>query len=80
MNLPLFVDDCDSGIYSKATGHPQYVPRTSEVIGPDTTYNLTKYKELRMVLSKKKFSDKQYGLFFDYSALDKLDNPNNDMM
>ena len=42
---------------------------------------LAKYKELRMVLSKKKFNDKQYGLFFDYSALDRLDNPNNnDMM
>lgn len=45
--IPLFVDDCDSGIYSKATGHPQYVPRTNEVIGPETTYNLEKYKKLR---------------------------------
>lgn len=31
------------------------------------------YRDLRVVLSKKKFEDKQYGLFFDYSALDKLD-------
>lgn len=31
------------------------------------------YRQLRMVLAKKKFEDKQYGLFFDYSALDKLD-------
>jgi hypothetical protein len=25
------------------------------------------------LLAQKKFEDKQYGLFFDYSALDKLD-------
>lgn len=31
------------------------------------------YKQLRVILSSKKFEDKQYGLFFDYSALDKLD-------
>lgn len=31
------------------------------------------YRQLRVILSKKKFDDKQYGLFFDYSALDKLD-------
>lgn len=31
------------------------------------------YRQLRLVLSKKKFNDKQYGLFIDYSALDKLD-------
>ena len=31
------------------------------------------YRQLRMILAKKKFEDKQYGLFFDYSALDKLD-------
>lgn len=31
------------------------------------------YRDLRITLSKKKFEDKQYGLFFDYSALDRLD-------
>ncbi len=31
------------------------------------------YRQLRIILAKKKFDDKQYGLFFDYSALDKLD-------
>lgn len=31
------------------------------------------YRQLRVILSQKKFEDKQYGLFFDYSALDKLD-------
>ena len=31
------------------------------------------YRDLRTALSKKKFNDKQYGLFFDYSALDQLD-------
>lgn len=36
------------------------------------------YRELRMILSKKKFNEKQYGLFFDYSALDKLDRPQED--
>ena len=56
----------------------------SEALSPSDQQHwemvLMKYKELRMVLSKKKFNDKQYGLFFDYSALDKLDNPNNDIM
>lgn len=47
MNIPLFSEDCDSGIYSKATGHPQYVPRTGEPIDPLTLYNTEKYKELR---------------------------------
>jgi hypothetical protein len=31
------------------------------------------YRDLRTALSKKKFNDKQYGLFFDYNALDQLD-------
>jgi len=31
------------------------------------------YRQLRVILAQKKFEDKQYGLFFDYSALDKLD-------
>ena len=31
------------------------------------------YRELRIALSKKKFKDKQYGLWFDYSKLDELD-------
>lgn len=31
------------------------------------------YRELRIVLSKKKLDSKQYGLFFDYSKLDELD-------
>ena len=34
------------------------------------------YRELRIRLSQRKFKEKQYGLFFDYSKLDKLDNPN----
>lgn len=39
-----------------------------------------KYKELRYNLSKKKFKEKQYGLFFDYSQLpsDKDKNDNTD--
>lgn len=36
------------------------------------------YRQLRVILSKKKFEDKQYGLFFDYSALDKLDKKSED--
>jgi predicted RNA-binding protein len=32
-----------------------------------------KYRQLREVVVKKKISKKQYGLFFDYSALDQLD-------
>lgn len=55
--IPLFVDDCDSGIYSKATGHPQYVPRTNEVIGPETTYNLEKYKKLRKHIAESDVSE-----------------------
>lgn len=33
------------------------------------------YRELRVRLSQKKFKEKQYGLFFDYSKLDNLDKP-----
>ena len=51
MNLPLFQEDCDSGIYSKATGHPQYVPRTDEPIDPLSLYNTEKYKELRQQIA-----------------------------
>ena len=47
MNMPLFTEECDSGIYSKATGHPQYIPRTGEPISPLTLFNTEKYKELR---------------------------------
>ena len=36
-------------------------------------YVCSQYRELRVVLSKKKFKDKQYGLWFDYSKLDELD-------
>lgn len=32
------------------------------------------YRELRVRLSQRKFKEKQYGLFFDYSKLDQLDN------
>ena len=32
------------------------------------------YRDLRVVLSKKKLEGKQYGLFFDYNKLDELDN------
>lgn len=38
-------------------------------------YVAQQYRELRVKLSAKKFKEKQYGLFFDYSALDKLDKP-----
>ena len=31
------------------------------------------YRDLRVVLSKKKLDGKQYGLFFDYNKLDELD-------
>ena len=31
------------------------------------------YRDLRVVLSKKKLEGKQYGLFFDYNKLDELD-------
>ena len=36
-------------------------------------YVCNQYRELRIALSKKKFKDKQYGLWFDYSKLDELD-------
>ncbi len=32
------------------------------------------YRDLRVILSKKKLDSKQYGLFYDYSKLDQLDN------
>lgn len=32
------------------------------------------YRDLRIILSKKKLDSKQYGLFYDYSKLDQLDN------
>ena len=31
------------------------------------------YRDLRVVLSKKKLEGKQYGLFYDYNKLDELD-------
>lgn len=31
------------------------------------------YRELRIILSKKKFKEKSWGIFIDYDALDKLD-------
>lgn len=34
------------------------------------------YRELRIALSKKKFKEKSYGLWFDYSKLDELDKKN----
>lgn len=37
------------------------------------------YRELRHTLSKKKLGYKQYGLFYDYSALDKLDKKRDDI-
>ena len=41
-------------------------------------YVAQQYRDLRVKLSGKKFKEKQYGLFFDYSALDQLDaNRNN---
>lgn len=36
------------------------------------------YRELRIRLSQKKFKEKQYGLFFDYSKLDQLDKNNDE--
>lgn len=36
------------------------------------------YRELRIALSKKKFKEKQYGLWFDYSKLDELDKKEED--
>lgn len=36
-------------------------------------YVADQYRELRVALSKKKIDRKQYGLFYDYSQLDKLD-------
>lgn len=41
-------------------------------------YIAQQYRDLRVRLSQKKFKEKQYGLFFDYSKLDKLDNPVNE--
>ena len=37
-------------------------------------YVAQQYRDLRAKLANKKFKEKQYGLFFDYSKLDKLDN------
>lgn len=37
-------------------------------------YVCNQYRELRIVLSKKKFKEKHYGLWFDYSKLDDLDD------
>ena len=37
-------------------------------------YVTQQYRDLRAKLANKKFKEKQYGLFFDYSKLDKLDN------
>lgn len=34
------------------------------------------YRELRIALSKKKFKEKSYGLWFDYSKLDEFDKKN----
>ena len=34
------------------------------------------YRELRGDLSKKKFNDKQWSVFINYNALDKLDQQN----
>lgn len=39
-------------------------------------YVANQYRELRVALSKKKFKEKQYGLWFDYSKLDELDKKN----
>lgn len=39
-------------------------------------YVCNQYRELRIALSKKKFKEKQYGLWFDYSKLDELDKKN----
>lgn len=39
-------------------------------------YVANQYRELRIALSKKKFKEKQYGLWFDYSKLDELDKKN----
>lgn len=36
------------------------------------------YRELRVALSKKKFKEKQFGLWFDYSKLDELDKKSED--
>lgn len=38
-------------------------------------YIAQQYRDLRIKLSQKKFKEKQYGLFFDYSKLDQLDKP-----
>lgn len=41
-------------------------------------YVCNQYRELRIALSKKKIKEKQYGLWFDYSQLDKLDKHDDD--
>ena len=41
-------------------------------------YVAQQYRDLRVKLANKKFKEKQYGLFFDYSKLDNLDNNNDD--
>lgn len=41
-------------------------------------YVADQYRELRVALSKKKIDRKQYGLFYDYSQLDKLDKKDED--
>lgn len=67
MNTPLFTTECDSGIYSKATGHPQYVPRTDEVISPASLYNLNKYKELKAEIASSDIPD-DIRLFLNMAA------------
>lgn len=41
-------------------------------------YVADQYRELRVALSKKKIDRKKYGVFFDYSQLDKLDKKDED--
>ena len=67
MNTPLFTDDCDSGIYSKSFKHIQYVPTTNEFVPVETTYNLSKYEELRKEISEANIS-KEDKMFLNYAA------------
>lgn len=50
---PLFVVECDSGIYSKSMKHIQYVPTMREKISAERCYDIKKYIELKNEIMNK---------------------------
>jgi hypothetical protein len=52
MSSPLFTTECDSGIYTKYTGHIQYEPHPGVLVTPEMLYDMRKCNSLKKEINE----------------------------